>query len=58
MCDDDASMMKRWAPPHPPDAFDVADATFIVSWLVATRGGMGGALGGCREGDIGALIMV
>ena len=49
MCDDDASMTKRWAPPGPPDAFDVADATCVVSWLVATRGAMGGALGGRIE---------
>ena len=26
--------------------FDVADATFVVSWLVATRGGRGGRSGG------------
>jgi hypothetical protein len=26
MCDDDATMTKRWAPFGPPDEFDVADA--------------------------------
>ena len=46
MCGDDALMTKRWAPPGPSDAFDVAGATFVVSWLVATRGAMGGASGG------------
>ena len=46
MCDDDASMTKRWAPPGPPDAFDVADATLSVSCGVATRGGRGGRSGG------------
>ncbi len=46
MCDDDASMTKQWAPPGPPDAFDVAGATFPVSWSVATRGAMGEASGG------------
>ncbi len=46
MCDDDASMTKRWAPPGPPDAFDIAGATFPVSWSVATRRAMGEASGG------------
>ena len=58
MCDDDASMTKRWAPPGPPDAFDVADATCLVSWLVATRGAMGGASGGRIEGVVGTLLIV
>ncbi len=54
MCDDDASMTTRWAPPGPPDAFDVAGATCVVSWLVATRGGpWGGASGGRIEGVVG-----
>ncbi len=46
MCDNDVSMTKRWAPPGPPDAFDVASATFVISWSVATRGAMGEASGG------------
>ena len=58
MCDDDASMTKRWAPPGPPDAFDVADATLSVSWLVATRGAMGGASGGRIEGVVRTLLIV
>ena len=31
MCDDDATMTKRWAPFSPPDEFDVADTAVTVS---------------------------
>ena len=58
MCADDATTMKRWAPIGPPDAFDVADATCLVSWLVATRGAMGGASGGRIEGVVRTLLIV
>ena len=49
MCDNDATMTKRWAPFSPPDNFDVADATCPVSWVLATRGDRGGAPGGCPK---------
>ena len=52
MCDDDATAMKRLAPFSLPDDFDVADATCPVSWVLATRGGRGGAGGGRREGEL------
>ena len=58
MCDDDATMTKRWAPFSPPDDFDVADATCPVSWALATRGGRGGAPGGRVEGVVGTLLIV
>ena len=58
MCDDDASMTKRWAPPGPPDAFDVADATCVVSWVLAMRGGRGGWPGGRIEGVVRTLLIV
>ena len=49
MCDNDATMMKQWAPFSPPDNFDVADATCPVSCVLATRGDRGGAPGGCPK---------
>jgi len=47
MCDDDASTMKRWTPLGPPGGFDVADASVVVSWVLAMRGSRGGR----REGE-------
>jgi hypothetical protein len=58
MCDNDASMTKQWAPPGPPDGFDVADATLFVSWSVATRGAMGGASGERIEGVVRTLLIM
>ena len=58
MCDDDATTTKRWAPFSPPDNFDVANATCPVSWVLATRGGSGGAPGGRVEGVVGTLLIV
>ena len=58
MCDDYASTTKRWTPLGPPDEFDVADATCPVSWVLATRGGRGGWLGGRIEGVVRQLLIV
>ena len=58
MCDDDTSTTKRWMPLGPPDEFDVADASVVVSWVLAMRGGRGGWLGGRIEGVVGTLLMV
>jgi len=58
MCDDDATMTKRWAPFSPPDDFGVADAMCPVSWVLATRGDRGGAPGGRVEGVVGTLLIV
>jgi hypothetical protein len=58
MCDDDATRTKRWAPFSPPDDFDVAEAMCPVSWVLATRGGRGGAPGGKVEGGVGTLLIV
>jgi hypothetical protein len=58
MCNDDVTTMKRWAPFSPPDDFDVANATCPVSWVLATRGGRGGAPGGRVEGVVGTLHIV
>ena len=58
MCDDDASMTKRWAPPGPPDAFDVADATLSVSWVLATIWARGWAPEGRDEGVVRTLLIV
>ena len=58
MCNDDATTTKRWAPFSPPDNFDVADTTYPVSWVLATSGGRGGALGRRVEGVVGTLLIV
>ena len=57
MCNDDATTTKQWAPFSPPDNFDVADAMCLVSWVLATRGGRGGAPGGRVEGVVGTLLI-
>ena len=57
MCNDDATTTKRWAPFSPPDDVDVSDATCPVSWVLATRGGRGGAPGGRVEGVVGTLLI-
>ena len=58
MCDDDATTTKGWAPFSPPDNFDVADATCVVSWVLAMRGGRGGWPGGRIEGVVRTLLIV
>jgi len=58
MCNDDAMTTKQWAPFSPPDNFDVANATCPVSWVLATRGGRGGAPEGRVEGVAGTLHIV
>ena len=58
MCDDDATMTKRWAPFSPPDEFDVVDAAFPVSWVLATIWARGRAPGGRVEGVVGTLLIV
>ena len=58
MCDDDTSTTKRWTPLGPPDEFDVADASGVVSWVVAMRGGQGRWPGGRVEGVVGTLLIV
>ena len=58
MRDDDTTTTKRWALFSPPDDFDVADATCPVSWVLATRGGRGGAPGGRVEGVVETLLTV
>ena len=58
MCDDDATMTKRWAPFSPPDEFDVVDAALPVSLVLATIWARGRAPGGRVEGVVGTLLIV
>jgi hypothetical protein len=57
MCNYDAMTTKRWALFSPPDNFDVADATCPISWVLATRGGRGGAPGGPTQ-TVGDLFLI
>ena len=52
MWDNDVSTTKQWTLPGPLDKFNVTGAMFLVSWLLAMRGG---ALKGRREGELGQV---
>jgi hypothetical protein len=57
-CDDDATTTKRWVLLSPPDGFDVANTTLLAAYVLAMRGGRGGAPGGRVGGVLHTLLMV
>ncbi len=57
-CENDAMLMKRWAPLSPADEFIAGDGTASATWVLASRGGGGGRRGDCQEGDLRTLLIV
>jgi hypothetical protein len=43
-------MTEQWAPFSPPDKFNIADAEWMPTCVLTSRGGRGGVLGGRNEG--------
>ena len=58
MCAENTTMTKRWVPFGLLDEFDVANTTSLVTWVLAMRGGRGGASGGRVGGVLRTLLMV
>ncbi len=58
MCAENTTTTKRWVPFGPLDEFDVANTTSLVTWVLAMRGGRGGASVGRVGGALRTLLIV
>ena len=58
MCAENAMTSKQRAPFGPPDEFDIADATVVISYVLVLRGARKGASGARVGGVLRTLLMV
>ncbi len=58
MCAKNTRTKKRWVLFGLLDEFDVANTTSLVTWVLAMRGGRGGASGGRIGGALHTLLIV